>query len=93
MPGYQKEQILESLVDQFASCLPAKVVADLREELSAGEYGVTFELLCNMLYEFDTSVSTSAYGKITDLGTAMKLSPTRWSFLESLLVGDVSGDR
>lgn len=79
----RKRQLLAELVGDFERELQPTIISEIRSSLDAGEYGVGFELLCNMLFEFSINLSRAQYEKIVTLGESMDLPRTEWSFLEA----------
>ncbi len=73
--------VLSSVADQ----LPANDVQSIRELVQSRELGISFENLCNQIYEYDIKISKGVFDKISSLGNAMNLDQSAWNFLAQLI--------
>lgn len=75
--------MLRVLLSRFEEHFSDHVISELRAELGAGEYGVAFHLLCNILFEQAVVVPNDAYEMIDTVGRMMRLDESEWRFLKS----------
>lgn len=80
----RNEADLGALVNLFTESLPAENIADARDLIDHGEYGVALELVCTQLYEYDVPVPTETYRLIEQCGRIMQMNEASWAFLEEL---------
>jgi len=80
-----KESLLNDLTKEFSENLPSAVVEHIDDLSNAGEWGVGLEELCNMIYEYDVSVSEIQYEKIKKLGRVMEMDSSTWDMLKELV--------
>jgi hypothetical protein len=79
------EAQLSTLADMLSGRLPDNNIADARELIAHGEYGVALDLLCTQVYEYEIPVSSEAYKLIEACGTRMQMEESSWSYLRELL--------
>ena len=60
-------------------------VADSLDLATNGEPGVAFENLAQNVYEFDVPLTESEYRASAEIGGALMLNPSAWSFLRDLV--------
>ena len=76
------EREIRLVLSALKSWLEAPVQREIDDLLRHGEFGVSYELICQMLYEVNASILLSEYQRLENLGKKLKLDPSRWSFLE-----------
>jgi hypothetical protein len=81
-------EALERLINEFEPQLRASIIEELREYARVGEYGLGFELLCNMLFESSVRIPQATFTQIEASGTDLGLLPKRWMYLQPLVAGD-----
>jgi len=86
MYDYQTlEQKLNAVITAVGPQLSAIDVHDIREFITAGEYGLAFDLLCHALLQSHHSVPAEAYILIDELGRKMELNPRTWESIKPLI--------
>lgn len=68
----------------FDSIFDERLVSAL-ELIDAGEPGVALEILAQNLFEFDVPMTRAEFLAIEQAGTAMRMAPGTWTFLEELV--------
>ncbi len=75
-----KSRLLTRL-GEFANKFPQEQFEHMQSLGEAGELRLCFETLCELLYEYDISISSNLLEEITTLGTRMSCDPDLWSDL------------
>jgi hypothetical protein len=63
---------LNILLQMLDGALPEEVVRNAREEIDAGEWGVPFETITNMLEEYDIAITQAIYDQIIRINDVLK---------------------
>ena len=71
------------LIEQVRSILPEKDVSEALDLVKYNEFGVSFELICTQLFEYNVEVSSDVYQKIDSVGRSMNLDERIWKVLAS----------
>jgi hypothetical protein len=83
MYDYQTlEQKLNAVVTAVGPQLSTMDAHDIREFITAGEYGLAFDLLCHALLQSHHPVTAEAYTLIDQLGRQMELDPRTWEAIK-----------
>ncbi|MGH8072216.1 MAG: MafI family immunity protein [Candidatus Entotheonellia bacterium] len=86
MYDYQTlEQKLNAVVTAAGPQLSTMDAHDIREFITAGEYGLAFDLLCHALLQSHHPVTAEAYTLIDQLGKQMELDPRTWEPIKPLI--------
>ena len=81
---YQKLRInLIDLIEQVRNVLPEKDVSEALDLAEHDEFGVSFELICTQLFEYDVKVSADVYRKLEALGKSMNIDESVWQILKN----------
>lgn len=70
------------LIEQMRSILPEKDVSEALDLTEHNEFGISFELICTQLSEYDLKISADIYQKIEKIGRSMKLDESIWQMLK-----------
>lgn len=79
------DQNLRVLLGLVESRLSMEEIDDLKSYLDAGEYGVGFQYLCEILLVRNQNITPEAYKLFEELGTRMSLDPHIWAGLKNLV--------
>jgi len=77
------EQNLAALLAMLESRLSKEEIDDLNSYVDAGEYGVAFQYLCEILVRRNQPIPPEAYKLCDSLGTRMQLDPQIWAGLRT----------
>ncbi len=77
------ETRLIAFVRSFSDSLPVDIVEELVDTCSHREWGVTFENLCEHLYDADVVLTSDAFNAIQRFAAEMGIPDSRWSFLKT----------
>ncbi|HEV8001711.1 MAG TPA: MafI family immunity protein [Planctomycetaceae bacterium] len=81
---YQRlESDLERLLLDLSSELSDPDAAEVRSFIDAGEYGVAFETLCDVIVERGVVIPRDAHERMTELAGRMDIEKRFWSELKS----------
>jgi hypothetical protein len=77
------ENKLMCLLNSLKESFPQRIVDNIYELLTAGEYGVALENICSNLLEYDVSVNKSILNEIALIGNILEISSTNWKEVET----------
>lgn len=81
---YKKLRIaLLDLIEQIRDELPEEDVKEALDFVEHNEFGVSFELICAQLFEYDIKVSADIYRKIEEIGRSMTFDDSVWQMLKN----------
>lgn len=75
------EEIMQALIVRLDHMLPETDIANARELVDAGEYGVALDLLCNQLYEYDMTIDQQIFDSISHSATLMNMPAEEYDFI------------
>jgi hypothetical protein len=76
---------VDLLISSAEELLPAENIANAREFLKHNEWGEAYDLICTQLFEFSIPISQALYLSISEIGQAMMLPESEWTYLETLI--------
>lgn len=76
---------LTTIVAVFSQQLPKAVICEIHELIDANEYGVAYELLADMLYEFDIKVSNNQLASLLEMADIVFIDRVKVNFLNELV--------
>lgn len=79
------EQLLKEVLSELKAVLRPEDHQEAAEELSAGEPGVSFEVVCAQLHEYSLRIPQTAYTKLREIGESMDLPAKKWEILAPLV--------
>lgn len=79
------EQLLKEVLSELQTVLRPEDHTEAVEELSAGEPGVAFEVVCAQLHEYGLRIPQAAYAKLREIGESMNLPAKKWEILAPLV--------
>jgi hypothetical protein len=77
-------QLLTQIQQQGSPAFTPEENKHYQELLDANELGLAFELLCWKFGEAGHQISEVVYDQLTDAGSMMDISPSRWTGLKPL---------
>lgn len=84
MIAYRKlKNNLTDLIEQFRDKLSENDVNEALNLIENNEFGVSFELICTQLFEYDIKVSANIYQKVEEIGQSMNLNESIWQMLKN----------
>jgi hypothetical protein len=78
------EQNLNAVLSTMGTRLSKEETVDLKSYIEAGEYGVAFQYLCEILIERNQPIPPESFKTFEDLGTKMSMDPRVWAGLRIL---------
>jgi len=79
------EKELISLIKKFKARLSKDDYKNAIEFAEHREWGVSYELLCEQLYEFEVDIEVDEYSEIKVLGKKMDIDEMYWNNLKQLI--------
>ena len=81
-------QKLEKALYLTSNVLNQNQIKNISDDIHAGEWGLSLEILCENLYEDELPISKQAYELLEEIGSTIKVEKDYWEVLKPQIKPD-----
>lgn len=81
---------LEKALYLTSDVLNQSLISDISTYIHAGEWSLSFEIMCENLYEYELPICKQAYELLKEIGLTIKAKKDYWEMLKPQINSDSS---